>query len=46
MEMFSSNYDYHDGPNRFAVIPTPVRINAHADYTGKGVTLAFLDSGD
>ncbi len=43
--MDSSNHDHHHGPNRFAVIPTHVRLNADPYYTGKGVTLAFLDSG-
>jgi serine protease AprX len=32
-------------PNRFAVLPTPVRLNAATEFTGKGVTIAFLDSG-
>ena len=45
MEMNSLNHDHHHGPNRFAVIPTHVRLNADPNYTGKGVTLAFLDSG-
>lgn len=27
------------------VLPTPLRVNADARYTGKGVTIAFLDSG-
>ena len=31
--------------NRFAVIPTPARLRADARFTGKGVTIAFLDSG-
>jgi serine protease AprX len=31
--------------NRFAVIPTPVRLDAAGAFTGKGVTIAFLDSG-
>jgi serine protease AprX len=31
--------------NRFAVIPTPVRLNSLKRYTGHGVTIAFLDSG-
>lgn len=30
---------------RFAVPPTPERLNAHPDPTGRGVTIAFLDSG-
>jgi serine protease AprX len=43
--MNSSNHDHQHTPNRFAVIPTPVRLNANPDYTGKGVTVAVLDSG-
>src|SRR3954463_15906295 len=31
--------------NRFAVIPTPARLDADPNYTGRGVTIAFLDSG-
>src|SRR5947209_2417473 len=31
--------------NRFAVIPTHERLNADEKLTGKGVTVAFLDSG-
>ncbi len=31
--------------NRFAVIPTAQRLGAHSEFTGKGVTIAFLDSG-
>ncbi len=27
------------------VLPTPLRLNADERYTGKGVTIAFLDSG-
>ena len=30
--------------NRFAAIPLPQRLEAHPEYTGKGVTIAFLDS--
>lgn len=43
--MDSSNHDHQHALNRFAVIPTPVRLNANPVYTGKGVTVAFLDSG-
>jgi serine protease AprX len=39
------NHDHQHAPNRFAVIPTPERLNANPKYTGKGVTVAFLDSG-
>ncbi|HJU54929.1 MAG TPA: S8 family serine peptidase [Pyrinomonadaceae bacterium] len=31
--------------NRFAVIPVCERLDASADYAGRGVTIAFLDSG-
>ena len=40
-----SNHDHQHAPNRFGVIPTPVRLNANPEYSGKGVTVAFLDSG-
>ena len=43
--MDSSNHNHQHTPNRFGVIPTSVRLNANPEYTGKGVTLAFLDSG-
>jgi serine protease AprX len=40
-----SQHQHIHSPNRFAVIPTPVRLNANTQLTGKGVTIAFLDSG-
>ena len=43
--MDSSNHNHQHTPNRFGVIPTAVRLNANPEYTGKGVTVAFLDSG-
>lgn len=43
--MDSSKHDHQHSPNRFGVIPTSVRLNASPEYTGKGVTVAFLDSG-
>ena len=43
--MDSSNHNHQHTPNRFGVIPTPIRLNANPDFTGKGVTVAFLDSG-
>lgn len=43
--MDSSNHNHQHTPNRFGVIPTHVRLNANPEYTGKGVTVAFLDSG-
>lgn len=41
----SAVHDHHHSPNRFGVVPTNIRLNAHPDYTGRGVTIAFLDSG-
>ena len=32
-------------PNRSAVLTTARRLDAHPDYAGHGVTIAFLDSG-
>jgi serine protease AprX len=43
--MSTSNHNHQHAPNRFGVIPTPVRLNSNPEYTGKGVTVAFLDSG-
>lgn len=43
--MDSSDHNHQHSPNRFGVIPTSVRLNATPEYTGKGVTIAFLDSG-
>lgn len=45
MKETPSNHNHQHAPNRFAVIPTAERLNANARYTGKGVTIAFLDSG-
>ncbi len=38
-------HDHQHSLNRFAVIPTPTRLKAVNGYSGKGVTIAFLDSG-
>ena len=43
--MDSSSHNHEHSPNRFGVIPTEVRLNANPEFTGKGVTVAFLDSG-
>jgi len=29
----------------FVILPTPLRADAHPRYTGKGVTICFIDSG-
>src|SRR5437016_10788238 len=41
----SACHDHHHSPNRVAVVPMHVRLDADPNYTGKGVTIAFLDSG-
>jgi serine protease AprX len=38
-------HDHSHGLNRFAVIPTPDRLNVDSRFTGCGITIAFLDSG-
>ncbi|HKB66719.1 MAG TPA: S8 family serine peptidase [Pyrinomonadaceae bacterium] len=38
-------HDHSHGVNRFAVIPTADRLNADPRFSGRGVTIAFLDSG-
>jgi len=45
MKLNSSTHDHQHLANRFAVVPTHVRLDADPNYTGKGVTIAFLDSG-
>ena len=44
----SINEDLHEhthAQNRFAVIPTADKLNASRAFSGRGVTIAFLDSG-
>src|SRR4051812_39057747 len=38
-------HDHSHAQNRMAVIPTPERLSADPTLTGRGVTIAFLDSG-
>ena len=38
-------HDHLHSQNRFAVIPTHLRLDADPNYNGSGVTVAFLDSG-
>lgn len=43
---FNSNLHEHTHTqNRFAVVPTSEKLKANPKYTGKGVRIAFLDSG-
>lgn len=39
------SHNHKHEPNRFAVIPTATRLRANTELTGKGVTIAFIDSG-
>jgi serine protease AprX len=41
----SDNYDHLHFRHRHAVIPTSEKLNADPTFTGRGVTIAFLDSG-
>lgn len=44
----TKNHDQHEhshSQNRFAVLPTPLRLAGNTARTGRGVTIAFLDSG-
>jgi serine protease AprX len=43
--MKNADHEHAHAQNRFAVIPTPVRLDADRSRTGRGVTIAFLDSG-
>jgi len=38
-------HDHQHGLNRFAVIPTAQRLQADTEHTGRGVTIAMIDSG-
>lgn len=41
---FTSNYPYFE-TGRVGLLPTPLRTGALPAYTGRGVTIAFVDSG-
>lgn len=41
----ATGHNHKHEPNRFAVIPTALRLRANTELTGKGVTIAFIDSG-
>ncbi len=40
-----SSHDHSHAQNRFAVIPTADKLKASREFSGKGVCIAFLDSG-
>jgi len=43
--MSSPAHKHQHSLNQFAVIPTELRLKADTKHTGKGVTIAYLDSG-
>ncbi len=43
MALFSANFPHADEPP--SVLPIQVRLGAHTDFSGRGVVIAFLDSG-
>lgn len=44
MPVLTSNYPAAQ-PGAATLMTTPERVNASGDYTGRGVTIAFIDSG-
>src|ERR1700761_64463 len=40
-----NQHEHSHSQNRFAVLPTPLRLAGDVARTGRGVTIAFLDSG-
>ena len=47
IKVIQNNHNIEDAHNTkgFTVLPIKTRLNAHQDYTGKGVTICFIDSG-
>ena len=43
--MERGQHEHSHAQNRFAVLPTPVRLASDSHRTGRGVTIAFLDAG-
>lgn len=42
---FRNSHEHSHAPNRFAVLPLTERLQADERYAGRGVCIAFLDSG-
>jgi len=40
-----NSHEHNHAPNRFAVVPVAERLRSHTGFTGRGVAIAFLDSG-
>jgi serine protease AprX len=45
LDTFETNHDHSHAQNRFAVIPTAQKLGVNGQYSGRGVRVAFLDSG-
>ena len=43
--MEQGQHEHSHAQNRFAVLPTSVRLASDSHHMGKGVTIAFIDSG-
>jgi len=41
----NNRHEHQHASNRFAVIPTALRLQADTERTGRGVTIAMIDSG-
>lgn len=44
MSFFTANYPQYQ-PGEISLLPTPTRVGALPEYTGKGVVIAFIDAG-
>lgn len=45
LDSLETNHRHSHAQNRLAVIPTPEKFGTSTTYSGKGVRIAFLDSG-
>src|SRR5215207_10287763 len=45
LDTIETNHDHSHAQNRFAVIPTAEKLGVRRRYSGRGVRIAFLDSG-
>jgi serine protease AprX len=45
LDTFQTNHDHSHAQNRYAVIPTAKKLGVNGQYSGRGVRVAFLDSG-
>lgn len=44
-DSFDERHDHSHQPNRFGVVPSALRLMTDRRFTGKGVTIALIDSG-